>query len=266
MTLRLPVPALPILALLAACALPARPADAASFDCTKASTPGERAVCADPALSALDSEMGGLWFAYNRLPFLMGASGVRRDEARAFLAARGKCGADVACITALYRDRVATLKTQLGGAIAALGKEANADAAPAPQPVMNEVANLFGQCRDLGGELKGNAWPEMMSADLDHDRRPDYLLNAQNLRCDGAATAYCANDGCDISVSLSSAEYAPLKLRGSQPTLVQGTELTTLDIWVDRSQCADLPAGANCWGTWRWNGSALKPSYSPRPK
>ncbi|WP_210255195.1 lysozyme inhibitor LprI family protein [Ancylobacter pratisalsi] len=239
---------------------------AASFDCGKARTPDERAVCADPALSALDSEMGALWFAYSRMPLLMGASGARRDDARAFLDARAKCGRDAACLSALYIARNATLKRLLGGAIQTLTAEANADPSPlpAPQPVMVQISALAGQCRELGGVIEGDASPQMMSADLDQDGKPDYLLNAQNLLCDGAATAYCANDGCDIWVDLSSADYAPMKLRGSRPTLVQGTKSTKLDIWVDKSRCSSLPPAAACWGTWEWNGSSLTARYSAR--
>ncbi|MBS7546005.1 lysozyme inhibitor LprI family protein [Ancylobacter oerskovii] len=244
-------------------------AGAASFDCGKARTPDERAVCADPTLSTLDSEMGALWFSYSRFQLLMGASGARRDDARAFLAARAACGADAACLAPLYRQRNAALKQQIAAAITNLTRQANADPAPAgtppmPQPVMDTVGAFFAQCRDLGGELQGNALPQAMSADLDRDGRPDYVLDAQNLRCDGAATAFCANDGCDVAVNLSSAGYAPLRLRGSRPTLVQGTEQASLDLWVDRSQCRDAAPGAACWGSWRWNGTALKPAYAVR--
>lgn len=98
---------------LAGALLGTAPSRAASFDCAKAGTPNERAVCANPALSALDSEMGGLWFAYSRFPMLMGGNGDRQDEARAFLAARGKCGADIRCLTAAYTARIATLKSQI---------------------------------------------------------------------------------------------------------------------------------------------------------
>lgn len=98
---------------LAGALLGAAPSQAASFDCAKAGTPDEHAVCAIPALSALDSEMGGLWFAYSRFPMLMGGNGDRQDEARAFLAARGKCGADAKCLTALYTARIAALKGQI---------------------------------------------------------------------------------------------------------------------------------------------------------
>ena len=88
-------------------------AGAASFDCTKAKAPDEIAVCANPDLSALDSEMGGLWFAYSQIPFLMGMSGNRQDEARAFLQTRSACGANVACLTTAYHQRNTTLKQQI---------------------------------------------------------------------------------------------------------------------------------------------------------
>ncbi|ADH88671.1 Uncharacterized protein putative lipoprotein-like protein [Ancylobacter novellus DSM 506] len=96
------------------------PAHAASFDCGKAQAADERAVCADPALSALDSEMGGLWFAYGRLPMLMGANGNRHDEARAFLTSRAACGANATCLTALYQARIAALKQQITAYIKAM--------------------------------------------------------------------------------------------------------------------------------------------------
>lgn len=91
----------------------ASPAAAASFDCSKAKAPDEIAICANPDISALDSEMGGLWFAYSQIPFLMGMSGNRQDEARAFLQTRSACGANVSCLKGAYTQRIATLKQQL---------------------------------------------------------------------------------------------------------------------------------------------------------
>ena len=85
------------------------PAHAASFDCARARAPDEAAICANPRLSALDSEMGGLWYAYSRVPMLMGGNGDRGDEARAFLARRRACGANIACLTAAYRARIEAL-------------------------------------------------------------------------------------------------------------------------------------------------------------
>ena len=92
------------------------------------------------------------------------------------------------------------------------------------------------------------------------------MLNAQNLICDGSATAFCANDGCAISVSLSSASYkSPMELRGSQPTLVQKAGGTDLDVWVDRSNCPNAGTEAACWGAWHWTGKKLVPSFTTRP-
>lgn len=104
--------------LVAALALMPAPASAASFDCARARAADEVAVCRSAALSALDSEMGGLWYAYSRVPMLMGGSGARRDEAQAFLARRRACRAATACLAAAYRARIAALRRGLDGAMA----------------------------------------------------------------------------------------------------------------------------------------------------
>ncbi len=48
-------------------AIPA--AQAASFDCAKAEAADEIAICKNPELSELDTEMGALWFTFDKLPF-----------------------------------------------------------------------------------------------------------------------------------------------------------------------------------------------------
>jgi uncharacterized protein len=82
---------------------------AASFDCARAARADEIAVCRSPRLSALDSEMGGLWYAYSRVPMLMGGNGSRMDAAQAFLARRSACARSVACLDAAYRARIEEL-------------------------------------------------------------------------------------------------------------------------------------------------------------
>ena len=104
-------------ATLALAALAAAPVRAASFDCSKATTADEKAVCANAGLSALDSEMAGLWYGYRAMPLLMGASGNRQDEAQAFLKARAACGSDAACLTKLYNQRIATLQQNIDWAV-----------------------------------------------------------------------------------------------------------------------------------------------------
>jgi uncharacterized protein len=82
------------------------PAQAASFDCARATKADEIAICRNPRLSELDAEMGGLFYAWSRVPMLMGCNGARMDEARAFLARRAACGRNTACLTAAYRARI----------------------------------------------------------------------------------------------------------------------------------------------------------------
>jgi uncharacterized protein len=94
----------------------ASPAAAASFDCSHARA-DDVTVCHTPALSALDSEMGGLWYAYSRVPMLMGGNGDRGDEARAFLDRRRACGARVACLTTAYRARIRALHQGIDSAM-----------------------------------------------------------------------------------------------------------------------------------------------------
>jgi uncharacterized protein len=170
-------------------------ADAASFDCTKARSANEIAICGSPELSALDSEMGGLWFAYDRLPFLMGMSGVRRDEALQFLQDRRACGGDAGCLTSTYRSRIDVLRKGLASGIEQLSPEAPAPAWP-PR-VAAAVAAYADQCRQLGGSLEqGGDRPNVLTGDINGDGIADYVLDTQSLQCSGSASAFCGNGGC----------------------------------------------------------------------
>jgi uncharacterized protein len=87
------------------------PAGAASFNCAGARAADERAICASRVLSELDVEMA---VRFETLAGLvpMGTRGNMDDEQRAFLAACKRCGSGVPCITALYRRRIAALKSE----------------------------------------------------------------------------------------------------------------------------------------------------------
>lgn len=94
-----------------------QPGWAASFDCSKAETADEKAICADRSLNDADVEMSVL---YTQLkPLLgMGARGDMEDEQAAWLKRRAGCGADRACLIKAYEDRV----QQLRGGFEALAK------------------------------------------------------------------------------------------------------------------------------------------------
>ncbi len=105
------IPAILMLAAVAAAA--AAPAAAQSYDCAKAATPDEIAVCGDPLLSELDTVQAAF---YRRLRHYtthfdnaMGLQAQLRDEARAFLRRRAACGADRACLERVYRARILRL-------------------------------------------------------------------------------------------------------------------------------------------------------------
>ena len=94
-----------------------QPTHAASFDCTKAETADEKAVCADRQLNDDDVEMSVL---YSQLkPLLgMGARGDMEDDQVAWLKRRASCGDDRVCLSKAYQDRL----RQLRGGFEALAK------------------------------------------------------------------------------------------------------------------------------------------------
>jgi uncharacterized protein len=94
-----------------------QPGWAASFDCAKAETADEKAICADRALNDEDVEMAVL---YSQLkPLLgMGARSDLDDEQVAWLKRRAGCSEDRACLRKAYQDRV----RQLRGGFEALAK------------------------------------------------------------------------------------------------------------------------------------------------
>ncbi|GAB5374986.1 MAG: lysozyme inhibitor LprI family protein [Acuticoccus sp.] len=96
-------------ALLAAGLLAAPGALAQSFDCAKAAAADEKAVCASPALSRLDTQMADAYAAARRCA-MMGMQGILLDEQRAFLAQRAACGADDGCLEKAYRARIRKLE------------------------------------------------------------------------------------------------------------------------------------------------------------
>ena len=107
-------------------------ARAASFDCRKARTADERAVCATPLLSELDEIMallhGRLRRYTQRFDNAMGLQGRLVGEARSFLKRRAACGGDAACIERAYRKRILELLERWRRAMDA--GEGAADAAP----------------------------------------------------------------------------------------------------------------------------------------
>ncbi|AJZ89070.1 periplasmic protein [Klebsiella michiganensis] len=83
-------------------------AGAASFDCAKASSPDEKAICANRALNDKDVEMATKYQFLKGL-FAMGGQGAMQDQQQAWLKERKTCGANVACLTTQYNKRLSAL-------------------------------------------------------------------------------------------------------------------------------------------------------------
>jgi uncharacterized protein len=81
-------------------------ARAATFDCNKASTFVEKAVCSDSRLSAMDDDLGRLYKAA-----LAGTSNSEtlKSDQKAWLSLRDQCQ-DSDCIKKAYGDRISALK------------------------------------------------------------------------------------------------------------------------------------------------------------
>ena len=87
-------------------------ANAASFDCRKASNPDETTICDSRELSQLDVKMSTLYEIVIKLVG-MGVRGDLQDQQRAWLRARGDCGHDRTCIRNLYETRIRTLDSEV---------------------------------------------------------------------------------------------------------------------------------------------------------
>ena len=86
-------------------------ASAASFDCTRARQPDEKAICASRTLSEMDVEMAVRFEMMTGL-VAMGARGDMGDEQLAFLKKRHACGSNRVCLQSAYQARIQTLKDQ----------------------------------------------------------------------------------------------------------------------------------------------------------
>ena len=106
----------------------------------------------------------------------------------------------------------------------------------------------------------------MLIGDIDGDGRADYLLDPQNLECSGAATAFCGNGGCQISMALSGNGYGnALTILGGQPTLIQGESSVDVAIWVDGTNCHVKGTDQACWARLSWSGDKLHRTITLAP-
>ena len=91
--------------------------DAQSFNCGKARTADEIAICHDPWLGDLDEEMSDIFYSLMNELVRADPSGYRhqqaqlRSEQKDWLRRRGWCRSDVHCIGNAYTKRIEELRS-----------------------------------------------------------------------------------------------------------------------------------------------------------
>jgi uncharacterized protein len=88
--------------------VPAHAADYAPIDCSKASSPTERAICRSYPLGQAEARMATMFGIVTSL-VAMGQRGDIGDAQRKWLKERNACGDDNACIARAYQSRIAAL-------------------------------------------------------------------------------------------------------------------------------------------------------------
>jgi uncharacterized protein len=87
-------------------------AQAASFDCARARSTDERAICGNRILEDRDVELSVLYGLIQKLVPMGSRDAIRREQTQ-WLAQRGRCGADIPCLRRTYDRRIAALRATI---------------------------------------------------------------------------------------------------------------------------------------------------------
>lgn len=84
---------------------------AASFDCNKATTEAETAICNDPELSALDERLSGVYVRGRQVTKNVSGSYLEiQNDQIDWLNKRNQCGPETSCLLNVYQTRIEELK------------------------------------------------------------------------------------------------------------------------------------------------------------
>jgi uncharacterized protein len=113
-------------------------AHAASFDCSKAATATEKAICADPKVSDLDEYLGRYYQA-GRMTMSRDAAACLASNQREWLRSVRNACKDAACLRRVYLSRLAELDALQAGAVAVKNLEL---------PLVKSLAWIIGPAAD----------------------------------------------------------------------------------------------------------------------
>lgn len=85
------------------------PVQAASFNCARAVSDSERAICANAELGKLDEDLAKTYRALLKSAGKSAATDLKTEQAD-WLSARDRCGADARCLAMSYQSRLAVLE------------------------------------------------------------------------------------------------------------------------------------------------------------
>ncbi|RQR54624.1 DUF1311 domain-containing protein [Burkholderia sp. Bp9140] len=122
---------------------------AAGFDCTKAASPTEKAICADAGLSSLDGQLAGAW---KKALAKGGDTAALKAAQLKWLKQRDRCGNDASCLGDRYRERLASLN----GAPLAADRWQQTWYRDSDNPSFGGVLTFTGTAPRLHFELSGN--------------------------------------------------------------------------------------------------------------
>lgn len=139
------------------------PAAAASFDCTRAATPDEVAICASPKLSALDVLVDRAYGEARK-----GVDGTpdpkdrahALEDARSFNARKRRCGADLGCLMAAHVGALEDFQ-RYGSSVQVPASVAATDMTPSVPAESRRLPEREGECGltrivQIGGRLEGD--------------------------------------------------------------------------------------------------------------
>ncbi|MCP4303861.1 MAG: hypothetical protein GY788_03070, partial [bacterium] len=86
------------------------------FDCTKATTPTEHAICDNPQLSSLDEQTAGLYYTLisGGVPDAQATVAEVKKAQAQFLTKRNACGANYNCLIDAYTAQIMYLNAVSG--------------------------------------------------------------------------------------------------------------------------------------------------------
>lgn len=186
-----------------------KPVIAASFDCAKASTSVEVAICSDEQLSDLDKQLARVYKQ---------AGPDQKTQQRAWLKYRNTCGSNVQCLVEVYKQRISVLQG-VGAAPKALASADSSPLIPATECAVitmaskndNDVITELKKYRDFEPvAIRSNNGYTAAAVGIYPKAEGNALV--QKLKAEGIVPkdAYCGNSERYVRILYPNADYSSL--------------------------------------------------------